>query len=142
MQQCDTNEYTAACGPAAPSWPVVYMQDIEQLLSLKAAAADGSTLQSLASWESAVPPCTNSSVDGSCMMCYENVSDSECGSFKTISGTNGAFLCNWRFVQCRDRRVVKIDMSNRVSEPQGCEQFKRPVTGQHAAADVNPRYSG
>eukprot|EP00775_Hariotina_reticulata_P011530 gene11530-11673_t len=31
---------------------------------------------------------------------------------RSVGGTNGTFLCNWRFVECRHRRVVKIDMSN------------------------------
>jgi len=91
------------------------MQDTKQLLSLKAAASDVSTSQRLSSWQDTVPPCTNSSVNGSCIMCHEDIPVSQCGTFRSLGGPIGNFLCNWRFIECRDGRVVKVDMPNRVS---------------------------
>jgi len=61
MQLCDSDAYNTTCrnGTSFP-WPAAYLQGAEQLLLLKAAAADSYTTMALATWQSDRPPCTNS----------------------------------------------------------------------------------
>jgi hypothetical protein len=111
---CGTLEADATC--AASLWPPEFLQDAWQLLTLKAAAADASTLQRLASWRGTVPPCTNSSSTGNCVLCDDSVPLQLCGGPRP---SDGALTCNWRFIQCRDRRIVEIDMAYQVC----CKHF-------------------
>ena len=60
----------------------------------------------LASWTPHRPACTSSSTAGSCVPC--GWSDLRCG---VVRPSEGALLCNYRFVSCRDRRVVGLHLS-------------------------------
>jgi hypothetical protein len=102
-------EADTACGQTL--WPSEYLQDTSQLLLLKAAAANVQTLQKLGTWRASVPPCTNSTSNGSCVLCNSNVPEDMCG---TTRASDGAQFCNWRFVECRDRRVVTLNMADQV----------------------------
>lgn len=110
LQPCNTDTTDTICG--AGLWADEYRRDTQALLTLKANAAEPSTLQRLAAtWRASVPPCTNSSTNGSCVLCDEAAPLSQCG---TVRASDGVLLCNWRFVECRDRRVIKIDMAFKV----------------------------
>jgi hypothetical protein len=106
-----------ACGPAADLvcgqslWPPEFLQDAAQLLLLKAAAANAPTTGQLGTWRSSIPPCTNSSVNASCSFCDDSVPAEACGTTRLADGVQ---LCNWRYVECRDRRVVTINMALKV----------------------------
>jgi len=102
-QSCTGDPYRVMCLNA--SWPAQYMQDAEQLMALKVAAADANTQQQLDSWLINVPPCTKSSDVGSCIDCNSSIPAVQCG---TQRPSDGAWHCNWRFIECRDRRVTKI----------------------------------
>lgn len=103
---CGAPEADAIC--VASLWAPEYLRDAWQLLALKAAAADASTSQRLASWRGTVPPCTNSSSTGTCVLCDDSAPPSMCGGPRP---SDGALMCNWRFIACRDRRVVTINVA-------------------------------
>lgn len=90
-------------------WPAEYLQDARELLSLKASAYQQS--QTLLTWRGSVPPCTNSTGNATCAMCSEDVPGEMCGS---VWGSGGVQLCNWRYIECRDRRVVTINLADKV----------------------------
>lgn len=118
------------CGPEADFvcsqslWTPDFLRDTRQLLLLKAAAANNKTAEQLGSWRGSVPPCTNSSANASCTVCDDSAPGDSCGS---IRAGDGAQLCNWRYVQCRDGRVVSINLANKVSCCTLCSQ--RPWGG-------------
>lgn len=97
------------CGQSL--WGPEFLQDAAQLLLLKAAAANSQTAQRLETWCSSVPPCTNSSTNASCAVCDDSMPADVCGR---IRPDDGAQLCNWRYITCRDRRVVSIELTNKV----------------------------
>jgi hypothetical protein len=107
------------CGPAADFvcgqslWPSEYLRDAAQLLLLKAAAANAPTTDQLSTWRSSIPPCTNSSVNASCSFCDDSVPAEACGTTRPVDGVQ---LCNWRYIECRDRRVVTINMAFKVND--------------------------
>lgn len=88
-----------------------FLQDAAQLLLLKAAAANNQTAQRLETWRSSVPPCTNSSANASCAVCDDGMQADMCGRMRP---GDGAQLCNWRYITCRDRTVVSIELANKV----------------------------
>lgn len=110
------------CGPDTDSlcahslWTPAYLQDSQQLLLLKSAAANNQTIWKLDTWRASVPPCTNSSTATSCAVCEDSLPPEMCGGLRPSDGTQ---LCNWRYVACRDRRVVAINMANKVQK-RGC----------------------
>eukprot|EP00879_Flechtneria_rotunda_P024754 GHRR01026261.1.p2 GENE.GHRR01026261.1~~GHRR01026261.1.p2 ORF type:complete len:257 (+),score=67.10 GHRR01026261.1:247-1017(+) len=77
-------------------------------MALKAAAAYLSTTQRLSTWKVTIPPCTNSSTNGDCALCDWSVPDSQCGGAKGPEGLQ--VYCNWRFVECRSKRVIALHM--------------------------------
>jgi hypothetical protein len=108
MQACGL-EADIACGQTL--WSAEFLQDSSQLLLLKGAAANVQTRQQLSTWRASVPPCTNSTSNGSCVLCDGSTPEDMCG---TVSASDGAQLCNWRYVGCRDRRVVTLNMADQV----------------------------
>lgn len=109
MQACGL-EADTVCGQTL--WPAEFLQDSSPLLLLKGAAANVQTLQQLSTWRASVPPCTNSTSSGSCVLCDSSIPEDMCG---TLRASDGAQLCNWRYVECRDRRVVTLNMADQVS---------------------------
>lgn len=97
------------CGQSL--WTPEFLQDAEQMLLLKAAGANNQTTQRLDTWRGSVPPCTNSSINGSCIECDESMPGDMCGG---VRPGGGAQLCNWRYITCRDRRVVSLNLANKV----------------------------
>lgn len=120
-----------ACGPAADLvcgqslWPPEFLQDAAQLLLMKAAAANAPTTDQLGTWRSSIPPCTNSSVNASCSFCDDSVPAEACGTTRLADGVQ---LCNWRYVECRDRRVVTINMALKVIH--SCHKAKSESEGR------------
>jgi hypothetical protein len=100
------------CGQSL--WTPEFLQDAEQMLLLKAAAANSQTTQRLDTWRGSVPPCTNSTISGSCVECDESVPADMCGK---VRPGDGAQLCNWRYITCRERRVISINLANQVGTP-------------------------
>ena len=100
---CDSAPYE--CSPVLPaSW---YL-DNGPLLDLKAQLGVGQNY-SLESWTPYRPACTSTNATGNCTAC--TWADSRCG---VARASDGALLCNWRFVSCRSRRVVGLHFSNTV----------------------------
>lgn len=110
-QPCGTPESDAVCGQSL--YPPEYFTGAQELLALKAAAADANTQMRLSSWRSSIPPCTNysSSANATCVLCDEQEPQSSCGKARQ---SDGQMLCNWRFVECRGRQVVAINMARKV----------------------------
>lgn len=90
--------------------PLDWLAEVAPLMTLKdaAVAADSNAAYALDSWDPIVPPCTSDAVVTTCHMC--TAWDSSCGGIRT---SDGAYTCNWRYVACRDRRVVAVDLSHR-----------------------------
>lgn len=104
MKQCSL-EADLICGYHL--WPAEYLQDARELLSLKASASQPA--QPILTWRGSVPPCTNSTLNASCSLCSDNVPAEMCGG---VWGSGGVQLCNWRHIECRDRRVVTINLDD------------------------------
>lgn len=106
------------CGAAADLlcgqslWPPEFLRDAPQLLLLKAAATNTPTTQQLSTWRGSVPPCTNSSANASCSVCDDSMPAEACGMTRPADSVQ---LCNWRYIECRDRRVVTINLANKVT---------------------------
>jgi hypothetical protein len=110
----------SSCGGALPdcnqpaSFGTEWYSDVPGLLLLKGAAVGASVF---ASWDDTVsPPCASNDAGangtGTCIHCDWAFSDSLCG---TTRPSDGAVLCPWRFVACRNRRVVSIAIDAPVS---------------------------
>jgi hypothetical protein len=110
-QQCGTPEADAICGQSL--FPPEYFVGVQELLTLKAAAAGANTQMRLSSWRASAPPCTNysSSANATCVMCNEQEPINNCGKPRLA---DGQLLCNWRFVECRGRQVVAVNMARKV----------------------------
>ncbi|WIA22988.1 hypothetical protein OEZ86_009906 [Tetradesmus obliquus] len=109
-QPCGTPESDAVCGQSL--YPPEFFSGAQELLALKAAAADPNTQMRLSSWRFSIPPCTNysSSANAACVLCDEQEPQSNCGKARPI---DGQVLCNWRFVECRGRQVVAVNMARK-----------------------------
>jgi hypothetical protein len=142
--------HDTACGVTL--WPPEFFQDAQQLLLLKAAAGSNDTMRRLESWRASNPPCTNSTANGTCRLCDESIPLSACGGVycanmttcSTTAGnttfcnttsssvtvgnvsvcTNLVPTCNWRFVECRNRRVTSLNMANRVGVALALERWR------------------
>jgi hypothetical protein len=114
LQPCSP-EAELLCGQSL--WTPEFLQDGEQMLLLKAAAASSQTTQRFDTWRGSVPPCTNSSISGSCVECDESVPGDMCGQVRPGDGEQ---LCNWRFITCRDRRIVSVNLANKVGTQALC----------------------
>jgi hypothetical protein len=92
--------------------PLEWLAEVSPLLTLKdaavAAATDSLAANTLDTWEPIVPPCTSDPAVTTCHMC--TAGDISCGGIRT---SDGAYTCNWRYVACRDRRAVAVDLSGR-----------------------------
>jgi hypothetical protein len=110
-QQCGTPEADTICGQSL--YPPEFFTGVQELLSLKATAAGANTQMRLSSWRPSIPPCTNhsSSANATCVVCDEAEPLSSCGRPRA---SDGQMLCNWRFVECRARQVVAINMARKV----------------------------
>ena len=106
---------------AAPLWctpelPATWYIDNAPLLALKALLqlnGGNQTNQSnpdpLATWNVFRPACTSLSATGTCGPCDWRVM--YCGG---VRPADGVLTCNFRFVSCRDRRVVGIHLGKTV----------------------------
>jgi hypothetical protein len=101
------------CVPAG-GYDMEWYQDVSSLLPLVQAATSQSRF---ATWDpSTGPPCWNS-VDGpagpgDCSVCGSYRSDAACGGPNPAGGLP---LCGWKYVSCRNKRVVGLVFDQRVS---------------------------
>lgn len=103
---CSDAGYVAlGCGTPPP--PAAWLLDVPALLALKAVAASTYDQQRLSSWDPSVPPCTSLAAETSCVLCSQN---DACGALDMT----GARRCNWRYLECRARRVVSVNMNSQV----------------------------
>jgi hypothetical protein len=93
----------------SPLLPDDWYTDNGPLLDLKARLVAPTDPYALYSWTHYRPACTSNYTTGTCVMC--DWSDHRCG---VVRASDSALLCNYRFVTCRDRRVVGIHMGKRV----------------------------
>jgi hypothetical protein len=94
----------------SPVLPPDWYADNGPLLDLKARlAGPNADPNALYTWTQYRPACTSNYTTGTCAMC--NWSDARCG---VVRASDGALLCNYRFVTCRDRRVVGIHLGQKV----------------------------
>jgi hypothetical protein len=99
---------SCAAVPCAAGVPLDWLADVQPLLTLKesAQAADSASADSaLATWDPIVPPCTSDPNVTACYVCRPQ--DGACGG---VRASDGARLCNWLGVACRDRRAVALDL--------------------------------
>jgi hypothetical protein len=99
---------SCAAVPCAAGVPLDWLADVQPLLALKesAQAVDSASADSaLATWDPIVPPCTSDPNATTCYVCRPG--DGACGG---VRASDGARLCNWLGVACRDRRAVALDL--------------------------------
>ena len=97
-------------GCPATAYNSSWFLDVPALMTLNAAAADAYTVSMLAAWDPVVPPCSGSIAvpgtgvngTGTCSYCGNA---SLCGTLRAV---DGALLCNWPFIECKQKRVVAI----------------------------------
>jgi hypothetical protein len=70
-------------------------------MSLKAASNTSSPFET---WDAGVTACTLSATNGTCVPC----GTSDCWKANEL----GQLQCMWKYVTCRDWRVVKVDLSH------------------------------
>jgi hypothetical protein len=132
-QSCTSQEYNDTCHSG---WPANYLLDVPQLLLLKVQAGNDDTISKLDGWISDSPPCTTMANISSCALCMDP-SSQQCG---TTTGP-GIWLCNWPFIECRDRRVVKINTFQQVCRDElmtaGWQQQQNAHDGQLELAVVS-----
>lgn len=93
----------------SPVLPTAWYQDNGPLLQLKVLLAPGQSTWALDTWTQYRPACTSTNSTGNCTACY--YSDPQCG---VPRASDGALLCNWRFISCRNRRVIGIHFGQQV----------------------------
>jgi hypothetical protein len=132
-QSCGTPESDTICGHSlfAPE----FFTGALELLTLKAAAAGANTQMRLAGWRPSIPPCTNhsSAANATCVLCDEGEPLSSCGRPRL---SDGQMLCNWRFIECRERQVVAVNMARKVRTQLTCFLPLAAVLGYTLRAGV------
>lgn len=96
----------SVCNPGCMSEPppAAWMADVPALMALVAAMAPTSDQAwLLGSWDPSVPPCTSDASTGDCALC--GPWDGDCAA---LAEADGVRRCNWRLVECRNRRVVSL----------------------------------
>jgi hypothetical protein len=102
-----TDALLAACG--ALDFPAPWLTESATLVALRDAAASGA--HALEGWSAYRPPCTSRADTGTCYLCgWQDT----CGAVRT---SDSKLLCNWRHVECKDRRVTTILVNENVSGP-------------------------